>query len=123
MLWLSVMGHSFPRTIAPRISVSTESTPFQPGARALCVQEVVRRRAPAGSTVGKGQHVMALTGRTAEPTILRCTATSRDTLVVIDAIRCDKLPLNHRVAGALTVPSAYSMESPQQQYTDDEARR
>ncbi len=66
---------------------------------------------------------MALTGRTAEPTILRCTATSGDTVVGIDAIRCAMLALNHRVAGALTVPSAYSMESPQQQYTDDEARR
>lgn len=43
--------------------------------------------------------------------------------VVIDAIRCAKLALNHRIAGALTAPSSYFMKSPPQQYTDDEARR
>jgi myo-inositol-1-phosphate synthase len=43
--------------------------------------------------------------------------------VVIDAIRCAKLALNHRIAGALTAPSAYFMKSPPQQYTDDEAHR
>jgi myo-inositol-1-phosphate synthase len=43
--------------------------------------------------------------------------------VVIDAIRCAKLALNEKIAGALTAPSAYFMKSPPQQYTDDEARR
>jgi myo-inositol-1-phosphate synthase len=43
--------------------------------------------------------------------------------VVIDAIRCAKLALNHKIGGALTAPSAYYMKSPPQQYTDDEARR
>ncbi len=43
--------------------------------------------------------------------------------VVIDAIRCAKLALNHQIAGALTAPSAYFMKSPPQQFTDDEARR
>ena len=43
--------------------------------------------------------------------------------VVIDAIRCAKLALNHKIGGALTAPSAYFMKSPPQQYTDDEARR
>jgi myo-inositol-1-phosphate synthase len=43
--------------------------------------------------------------------------------VVIDAVRCAKLALNHRIAGALTAPSAYFMKSPPQQFTDDEARR
>lgn len=43
--------------------------------------------------------------------------------VVIDAIRCAKLALNHKIGGALTAPSAYFMKSPSQQFTDDEARR
>ena len=43
--------------------------------------------------------------------------------VVIDAIRCARLALNEKIAGALTAPSAYFMKSPPQQYTDDEARR
>ncbi|HET8629077.1 MAG TPA: inositol-3-phosphate synthase [Thermomicrobiales bacterium] len=43
--------------------------------------------------------------------------------VVIDAIRCAKLALNHGIAGALIAPAAYFMKSPPQQYTDDEARR
>lgn len=43
--------------------------------------------------------------------------------VVIDAIRCAKLALNHGIGGALTAPAAYFMKSPPQQYTDDEARR
>ncbi|MGN6811267.1 MAG: inositol-3-phosphate synthase [Thermomicrobiales bacterium] len=43
--------------------------------------------------------------------------------VVIDAIRCAKLALNHKIGGALTAPSAYFMKSPPQQFTDDEARR
>jgi len=43
--------------------------------------------------------------------------------VVIDAIRCAKLALNHKIGGTLFGPSAYFMKSPPQQYTDDEARR
>ncbi|MDZ4230485.1 MAG: inositol-3-phosphate synthase, partial [Dehalococcoidales bacterium] len=43
--------------------------------------------------------------------------------VVIDAIRCCKLALDHGLKGALTSPSAYFMKSPPVQYTDDEARR
>lgn len=42
--------------------------------------------------------------------------------VVIDAIRCAKLALDHGVGGALTAPSSYFMKSPPQQYTDDQAR-
>ena len=43
--------------------------------------------------------------------------------VVIDAIRCCKLALEHGLKGALVGPSAYFMKSPPIQYTDDEARR
>lgn len=43
--------------------------------------------------------------------------------VVIDAVRCAKLALNHGIGGALVAPSAYFMKSPPEQYTDDEARR
>ena len=43
--------------------------------------------------------------------------------VVIDAIRCAKLALSHKIGGTLFGPSAYFMKSPPQQYTDDEARR
>ena len=43
--------------------------------------------------------------------------------VVIDAIRCAKLALNHKIGGALTAPSAYYMKSPPQQFTDDEAHQ
>ena len=42
--------------------------------------------------------------------------------VVIDAVRCAKLALDRRVAGALTGPSAWYMKSPPQQFTDEEAR-
>ncbi len=42
--------------------------------------------------------------------------------VVIDAIRCCKLALDHGLSGALEGPSAYFMKSPPIQYTDDEAR-
>jgi myo-inositol-1-phosphate synthase len=38
--------------------------------------------------------------------------------VVIDAIRCAKLALDHGVAGALLAPSSYFMKSPPEQYTD-----
>jgi myo-inositol-1-phosphate synthase len=43
--------------------------------------------------------------------------------VVIDAIRCCKLAMDHGLKGALTAPSSYFMKSPPIQYTDDEARR
>lgn len=43
--------------------------------------------------------------------------------VVIDAIRCCKLALDRRVAGALVGPSSYLMKSPPEQFDDDEARR
>ena len=43
--------------------------------------------------------------------------------VVIDAVRCCKLALDHKIKGALTGPSAYFKKSPPIQYTDEEARR
>jgi myo-inositol-1-phosphate synthase len=42
--------------------------------------------------------------------------------VVIDAIRCAKLALNHKVSGTLYGPASYFMKSPPRQYTDTEAR-
>lgn len=42
--------------------------------------------------------------------------------VVIGAIRCCKLALNHGISGALFAPSAYFMKTPPKQYTDTEAR-
>ena len=42
--------------------------------------------------------------------------------VVIDAVRCAKLALNHGLAGPLTGPASYFMKSPPEQYTDHEAR-
>ncbi|UCB52227.1 MAG: inositol-3-phosphate synthase, partial [Candidatus Zixiibacteriota bacterium] len=42
--------------------------------------------------------------------------------VVIDAVRCCKLALNHKLSGAIDAPSAYFMKSPPKQYTDEEAR-
>jgi myo-inositol-1-phosphate synthase len=42
--------------------------------------------------------------------------------VVIDAVRCCKLALNHKLSGTVKAPSAYFMKSPPVQYTDDEAR-
>ncbi len=42
--------------------------------------------------------------------------------VVIDAVRCAKLALDHGIAGALLAPSAYFMKSPPEQYHDDIAR-
>jgi myo-inositol-1-phosphate synthase len=41
--------------------------------------------------------------------------------VVIDAIRCCKLALDHGVGGALWGPASYFMKSPPQQYTDEQA--
>jgi myo-inositol-1-phosphate synthase len=43
--------------------------------------------------------------------------------VVIDAVRCCKLALDHGLSGALTAPSSYFKKSPPIQYSDDEARR
>ncbi|MGI8903095.1 MAG: inositol-3-phosphate synthase [Solirubrobacteraceae bacterium] len=42
--------------------------------------------------------------------------------IVIDAVRCCKLALNHGVAGQLDGPSSYLMKSPMSQRPDDEAR-
>jgi len=41
--------------------------------------------------------------------------------VVIDAIRCAKLALNHGIGGPLVAPSSYFMKSPPKQFTDGEA--
>jgi myo-inositol-1-phosphate synthase len=42
--------------------------------------------------------------------------------VVIDAVRCAKLALDHKLKGALVAPSSYFMKSPPVQYTDTQAR-
>ena len=42
--------------------------------------------------------------------------------IVIDAVRCCKLALNHGVAGQLDGPSSYLMKSPHNQRPDDLAR-
>ena len=42
--------------------------------------------------------------------------------IVIDAVRCLKLALNHGVGGQLDGPSSYLMKSPHNQRPDDEAR-
>jgi hypothetical protein len=42
--------------------------------------------------------------------------------VVIDAVRCAKLALDHGLKGALIGPSAYFKKSPPVQYPDDQAR-
>ena len=42
--------------------------------------------------------------------------------IVIDAVRCCKLALNHGIGGQLDGPSSYLMKSPQTQRPDDEAR-
>ena len=42
--------------------------------------------------------------------------------VVIDAVRCCKLALNHGVAGQLDGPSSYLMKSPHRQRPDEQAR-
>jgi len=43
--------------------------------------------------------------------------------VVIDAVRCCKLALDHGLSGAIIGPSSYFKKSPPIQYTDEEARR
>ena len=42
--------------------------------------------------------------------------------VVIDAVRCCKLAMNHKLSGSLDAPSSYFMKSPPHQHTDDVAR-
>ncbi len=43
--------------------------------------------------------------------------------IVIDAVRCCKLALNHGLGGQLDGPSSYLMKSPMNQRPDDEARK
>jgi myo-inositol-1-phosphate synthase len=43
--------------------------------------------------------------------------------VVVDSIRCAKVALDRKIAGALIAPCAYYMKSPPKQFTDDEARK
>jgi myo-inositol-1-phosphate synthase len=42
--------------------------------------------------------------------------------VVIDAVRCIKLALDHGISGTLDGPASYFMKSPPRQFTDHEAR-
>jgi myo-inositol-1-phosphate synthase len=42
--------------------------------------------------------------------------------IVIDAVRCCKLALNHGIGGQLDGPSSYLMKSPHNQRPDDQAR-
>ena len=42
--------------------------------------------------------------------------------VVIDAVRCCKLALDHKISGALIPPSSYFKKSPPVQFTDEVAR-
>ena len=43
--------------------------------------------------------------------------------VVIDAVRCAKLAMDHRLSGTMLEPSSYFMKSPMVQVPDDQARR
>jgi myo-inositol-1-phosphate synthase len=43
--------------------------------------------------------------------------------IVIDAVRCCKLALNHGIGGQLDGPSSYLMKSPHEQRPDEQARR
>ena len=43
--------------------------------------------------------------------------------IVIDAVRCCKLALNHGIGGQLDGPSSYLMKSPMNQRPDEQARR
>ena len=60
------------------------------------------------------------------PASLECRLSVEDSPnsagVVIDAVRCAKLALDHGLAGAIAGPSAYFMKSPPVQPTDAEAR-
>jgi myo-inositol-1-phosphate synthase len=42
--------------------------------------------------------------------------------VVIDAVRCARLAMDHNIGGSLLAPSSYFMKSPPEQYPDDIAR-
>jgi len=42
--------------------------------------------------------------------------------VVIDAVRCCRLALDHGIKGPLLAPSSYFMKSPPKQFSDDQAR-
>ncbi|MBV8184615.1 MAG: inositol-3-phosphate synthase [Hyphomicrobiales bacterium] len=42
--------------------------------------------------------------------------------IVVDAVRCAKLALDRKIAGALIGPSSYFMKSPPRQFTDADAR-
>jgi myo-inositol-1-phosphate synthase len=60
------------------------------------------------------------------PTQLECRLSVEDSPnsagVVIDAIRCSKLALDHGISGALFGPASFFMKSPPKQYTDTEAK-
>ncbi len=60
------------------------------------------------------------------PTHIECRLSVEDSPnsagVVIDAIRCSKLALDHGISGALFGPSSYFMKTPPKQYTDTDAR-
>ncbi len=60
------------------------------------------------------------------PTCIDCRLSVEDSPnsagVVIDAIRCCKLAMEHGLSGALIGPSAYFMKTPPRQFTDTEAR-
>jgi myo-inositol-1-phosphate synthase len=43
--------------------------------------------------------------------------------IVVDAIRCARIALDRKLAGAIVGPSSYFMKSPPQQFIDEEARR
>jgi len=43
--------------------------------------------------------------------------------VVIDAIRCCKLAMDHGLSGSLRGPSSYLMKTPPNQYPDHEAKK
>ncbi|MCG3142697.1 MAG: Inositol-3-phosphate synthase [Anaerolineae bacterium] len=43
--------------------------------------------------------------------------------VVIDAVRCAKIAMDRKIAGAIYAPSSYFMKSPPQQFPDDVARQ
>ncbi len=60
------------------------------------------------------------------PSSLECRLSVEDSPnsagVVIDAIRCARLALDHKLAGPLIGPSSYFMKTPPRQFTDTEAR-
>ncbi|MFP4082957.1 MAG: inositol-3-phosphate synthase [Candidatus Aminicenantes bacterium] len=60
------------------------------------------------------------------PTYLDCRLSVEDSPnsagVVIDAIRCCKLALNHGLSGSLFAPSSYFMKTPPRQSSDTDAR-